>query len=60
MLVVCVIGDVHFVSAVCGLQRKYRINQNWLPYIDLRWLDRNATTYHREQNQIRLGVKYFF
>ena len=48
------------ISAVCGLQRKYRINQNWLPYIDLLWLDRNATTYHREQNQIRLGVKYFF
>ncbi|WP_282578132.1 oligogalacturonate-specific porin KdgM family protein, partial [Citrobacter koseri] len=26
----------------------------------LRWLDRNVEPYHREQNQIRVGVKYFF
>lgn len=39
---------------------RYRINQNWLPYFELRWLDRNVEPYHREQNQIRAGVKYFF
>lgn len=39
---------------------RYRINDNWLPYFELRWLDRDATTYHREQNQIRVGFKYFF
>ncbi|ECZ3275927.1 porin OmpL, partial [Salmonella enterica] len=26
----------------------------------LRWLDRNVGLYHREQNQIRIGAKYFF
>ncbi|ENH0124033.1 TPA: oligogalacturonate-specific porin KdgM family protein, partial [Escherichia coli] len=25
-----------------------------------RWLDRNVEPYHREQNQIRIGTKYFF
>ncbi|EAO1261131.1 porin, partial [Salmonella enterica] len=25
-----------------------------------RWLDRNVGPYHREQNQIRIGAKYFF
>ncbi|EJD4114768.1 porin OmpL, partial [Escherichia coli] len=25
-----------------------------------RWLDRNIEPYHREQNQIRIGTKYFF
>ncbi|WP_306294953.1 oligogalacturonate-specific porin KdgM family protein, partial [Citrobacter portucalensis] len=25
-----------------------------------RWLDRNVEPYHREQNQIRVGAKYFF
>lgn len=39
---------------------KYRINENWLPYLELRWLDRNVEPYHREQNQIRIGAKYFF
>ncbi|ECH5883258.1 porin OmpL, partial [Salmonella enterica] len=24
------------------------------------WLDRNVGPYHREQNQIRIGAKYFF
>ncbi|EFG2025342.1 TPA: porin OmpL, partial [Escherichia coli] len=24
------------------------------------WLDRNVEPYHREQNQIRIGTKYFF
>ncbi|MGU5222641.1 porin OmpL, partial [Escherichia coli] len=38
----------------------YRINEHWLPYIELRWLDRNVEPYHREQNQIRIGTKYFF
>ncbi|EBO5198300.1 porin OmpL, partial [Salmonella enterica] len=27
---------------------------------ELRWLDRNVGPYHREQNQIRIGAKYFF
>lgn len=39
---------------------RYRINEHWLPYIELRWLDRNVEPYHREQNQIRIGAKYFF
>ncbi|HHU0693415.1 porin OmpL [Citrobacter sp. Marseille-Q3906] len=39
---------------------KYRINEHWLPYLELRWLDRNVEPYHREQNQIRIGAKYFF
>ncbi|WP_316044379.1 oligogalacturonate-specific porin KdgM family protein, partial [Escherichia coli] len=39
---------------------RYRINEHWLPYFELRWLDRNVEPYHREQNQIRIGTKYFF
>ncbi len=39
---------------------RYRINEHWLPYFELRWLDRNVGPYHREQNQIRIGAKYFF
>ncbi|EAV4956579.1 porin OmpL, partial [Salmonella enterica] len=39
---------------------RYRINEHWLPYLELRWLDRNVEPYHREQNQIRIGAKYFF
>ncbi len=30
---------------------RYRINRNWLPYFELRWLDRNVEPYHREQTR---------
>nr|WP_256098360.1 porin OmpL [Superficieibacter electus] len=39
---------------------RYRLDKHWLPYFELRWLDRNVEPYHREQNQIRIGAKYFF
>ena len=39
---------------------RYRINEHWLPYFELRWLDRNVEPYHREQNQTRIGTNYFF
>jgi predicted porin len=39
---------------------KYQLNKNWLPYLDLRWLDRNSEPYHKEQTQIRVGARYSF
>ncbi len=30
---------------------RYRINEHWLPYFELRWLDRNVEPYHREQTR---------
>lgn len=36
-----------------------KIDQNWLPYLELQWLDRwNA--YNSEQYRIRLGLRYTF
>ncbi|EAM8615700.1 porin OmpL [Salmonella enterica] len=37
----------------------YRLDQHFLPYIELQWLDR-WNTYHREQYRIRLGLRYWF
>ncbi|HGA2242418.1 TPA: oligogalacturonate-specific porin KdgM family protein, partial [Enterobacter roggenkampii] len=37
----------------------YRIDRNWLPYLELQWLDR-WNDYNREQYRIRLGLRYSF
>ena len=37
----------------------YRIDRNWLPYLELQWLDR-WNGYNREQYRIRLGLRYSF
>ncbi|MFO6300136.1 porin OmpL [Rahnella selenatireducens] len=37
----------------------YKIDPNWMPYLELQWLDRwNA--YNSEQYRIRLGLRYTF
>lgn len=40
-------------------QTRYRINPQWMPYLELQWYDRNIA-YDAEAYRIRLGVKYFF
>ena len=37
----------------------YKIDKNWLPYLELQWLDR-WNDYNREQYRIRLGLRYSF
>ncbi|MEG7493455.1 oligogalacturonate-specific porin KdgM family protein, partial [Enterobacter hormaechei] len=37
----------------------YKIDRNWLPYLELQWLDR-WNDYNREQYRIRLGLRYSF
>ncbi|MCZ5640459.1 porin OmpL [Escherichia coli] len=39
---------------------RYRINENWLPYFELRWLDRNVRTVPPRAKPDRIGTKYFF
>ncbi|WP_427926975.1 oligogalacturonate-specific porin KdgM family protein [Acinetobacter baumannii] len=35
------------------------MDRNWLPYLELQWLDR-WNDYNREQYRIRLGLRYSF
>lgn len=37
----------------------YKIDDNWMPYLELQWLDR-WDYYNREQYRIRLGLRYSF
>ncbi|PHI29448.1 porin OmpL [Budvicia aquatica] len=37
----------------------YKVDQNWMPYLELQWLDR-WNYYNSEQYRIRLGVRYSF
>ncbi|WP_348231336.1 oligogalacturonate-specific porin KdgM family protein, partial [Salmonella enterica] len=39
---------------------RFSINEHWLPYFVLRWLDLNVGHYNRQQNLIRICAKYFF
>ncbi len=38
---------------------RYKLDQHWLPYVELQWLDR-WNEYHREQYRLRLGLRYSF
>lgn len=38
---------------------RYKLDQNWLPYLDLQWLDR-SNYYNREIYRIRVGLRYSF
>ncbi len=38
---------------------RYRIDENWMPFVELGWLDRH-TLNQQEQVKIKLGVRYFF
>ncbi|MGT4069088.1 UNVERIFIED_CONTAM: porin OmpL [Aeromonas hydrophila] len=38
---------------------RYRINQQWMPYLELQWYDKNIA-YNAEAYRARIGVKYFF
>lgn len=38
---------------------RYKIDNNWMPYLDLQWLDR-WNYYNQEQYRIRVGVRYTF
>ena len=38
---------------------RYKLDQHWLPYVELQWLDR-WNDYHREQYRLRLGLRYAF
>lgn len=37
----------------------WKVTQNWRPFIQLSWLDRDCNN-HAEQYRIRLGVRYYF
>ncbi len=38
---------------------RYRVNQHWMPYAEVAWLDKNKAKDNDDQVRIRLGIRYF-